>query len=56
MTGLEDDAADPRGPLFESPVEIRANGRPTGVELELPADEPDRVTMPLDPKGMASNP
>lgn len=49
MTGLEDEGGDPRGPLFESPVEVDANGRPTGVELELPADEPDRVGMPLDP-------
>ncbi|WP_200305130.1 DUF262 domain-containing protein [Streptomyces adelaidensis] len=53
MTGLEDDEADPRGPLFESPVEIGANGRPTGVELEVPADEPDRISEPFDPDSVS---
>ncbi|MFE9646434.1 DUF262 domain-containing protein [Streptomyces sp. NPDC006365] len=52
MAGLENDA-DPRGALFERPVEIGANGRPTGVELELPPDEPDRLAKPLDWKSIS---
>lgn len=47
MAGLESED-DPRGVLFERPVEIGANGRPTGVELELPPDEPDRLPKALD--------
>ncbi|MFD7276006.1 DUF262 domain-containing protein [Streptomyces sp. NPDC059862] len=49
MAGLEDDETDPRELLLDNPVEIGANGRPTGVEVELPADEPDRAAEPFDP-------
>lgn len=48
MAGQEHEA-DPRGLLFERPVEVGANGRPTGVELELPPDEPGRVGEFLSP-------
>ncbi|MFA3874512.1 DUF262 domain-containing protein [Streptomyces sp. MMCC 100] len=53
MAGLEDDDTDPRDLLFDNPVEIGANGRPTGVEVELPADEPDRVGEPFDPDSVS---
>ncbi|MEU6142232.1 DUF262 domain-containing protein [Streptomyces sp. NPDC047081] len=48
MAGHEDEA-DPRGLLFDRPVEVGANGRPTGVELELPPDEPVGVEEFLSP-------
>ncbi|MEV6590497.1 DUF262 domain-containing protein [Streptomyces acidicola] len=48
MAGHEHEA-DPRGLLFDRPVEVGANGRPTGVELELPPDEPVRVGEFLSP-------
>jgi hypothetical protein len=48
------DASDEAGlPLFDSPVEIGANGRPTGVELEVEADEPDLISEPFDPESIA---
>ncbi|KOU61616.1 hypothetical protein ADK57_27265 [Streptomyces sp. MMG1533] len=53
MAELEDGENDARGSLFESPVEIGANGRPTGVELELPADEPERGSEPFDPDSVS---
>ncbi|MFD4350075.1 DUF262 domain-containing protein [Streptomyces coelicoflavus] len=53
MAGLEDDETDPRDLLFDNPVEVGANGRPTGVEVELPADEPDRAGEPFDPDSVS---
>ncbi|MER5211567.1 DUF262 domain-containing protein [Streptomyces sp. NPDC002838] len=50
MSGLEHEV-DPRGALFERPVEVGTNGQPTGVELELPPDEPERRSH-LDPKNV----
>lgn len=56
------DSASPHGPEvsdevsegfpFDVPVEVGADGFPTGVELEVPADEPDRISEPFDPEIM----
>lgn len=40
-------------PLFASPAEIGANGLPTGVEREVPGDEPDWLPEPLDPASIS---
>ncbi|MFG3290149.1 DUF262 domain-containing protein [Streptomyces sp. NPDC048179] len=52
---MEQDEGEPgeQGLLFENPVEIGANGRPTGVELEIPADEPGRAAEPFDPDSVS---
>lgn len=39
--------------LFDSPVEVGFNGRPTGVELEVPGDEEDRISEPFDPENIS---
>ncbi|MFI9106655.1 DUF262 domain-containing protein [Streptomyces fildesensis] len=52
--GLFGEPADSDDPFFDSaPVEIGADGLPTGVEQEVPGDEPDRIREPFDPESIS---